>query len=85
MTANRDALASPEVIELARSKNLNPQTLMFAFLMSLGYVTPLSGTTSQEHMVHDVAVMERLQKGEVFFDGEEDLRKMAQLLGMPDL
>ena len=85
LTANRQALATSAVEELAHSKNLSPQTLMFAFLMSLGYVTPLSGTTSKEHMAQDVAVMERIQGGEVFFEGEEELRNMAQLLGMPDL
>lgn len=85
LTANRHALALPAVDELAKSRSLTPQTLMFAFLMSLGYVTPLSGTTSQEHMAHDVAVMERMQGGEVFFETEEELRNMAQYLGMPDL
>lgn len=85
LTANRNALAEPVVAEMAKAKNLTPQTLMFAFLMSLGYVTPLSGTTSQKHMADDVAVMERYQGGEVFFSNEEELRNMAQILGMPDL
>lgn len=85
LTANRNALAKPEVVEWAHTKNLTPQTLMFAFLMSLGYVTPLSGTTSLEHMVHDVQVMERIQSGEVFFENEQEFRQFAQLLGMPDL
>lgn len=85
LTANRNALALPAVQELAESKNLSPQTLMFAFLMSLGYITPLSGTTSPEHMAQDIAVMERIQGGEVFFESEEEQRTMAQYLGMPDL
>ncbi|CAB9503333.1 keto reductase family 1 member C1 homolog [Seminavis robusta] len=85
LTANRDALATTEVHELATSKNLNPQTLLFAFLLSLGYVTPLSGTTSATHMQHDVEVMERFQSGEVFFENEDELRVMARYLGMPDL
>ena len=85
LTANREALALPEVKEMAQKKNLTPQTYMFAFLMSLGYVTPLSGTTSQKHMAEDVAVMERMQGGEVIFESEEELRHMVQLLGMPDL
>lgn len=85
LTANRAALALPEVEELAKAKELTPQTYMFAFLMSLGYVTPLSGTTRKAHMLQDVAVMERIQGGEVFFESEEELRKMAQLLGFPDL
>ena len=35
LTANREALALPEVQALAASKNLSPQTLMYAFIMSL--------------------------------------------------
>jgi diketogulonate reductase-like aldo/keto reductase len=85
LTINRDALAKPEVIALAEEKKLTPQTLMFAFLMSLGYVTPLSGTTNTHHMYQDVAVAERMQGGEVFFPTEDDLRQFARWLGMPDL
>lgn len=58
---------------------------MFAFLMSLGYVRPLSGTTSQKHMAQDVDVMQRMQDGQVFFANEEELRSFAKILGMPDL
>lgn len=85
LTASRHALALPEVLELAEAKGLTPQTYMFAFLMSLGHFTPLSGTTSRAHMAEDVAVMERIQAGEVFFEDEEQLRHMAEILGMPDL
>jgi diketogulonate reductase-like aldo/keto reductase len=84
LTANRRALATPEVIQLASSKGLTPQTYMYAFLMSLGYVTPLSGTTSSEHMAQDVAVMERIQGGEQLLT-ETEQREMARLLGMPAL
>lgn len=85
LTANRKALALPEVKEMAVKKNLTPQTYMYAFLMSLGYATPLDGTTNPKHMLEDVAVMERMQGGEQIFESEEELRHMAQLLGMPDL
>lgn len=85
LTANRDALAKQVVRERAEEKGLTPQTYMFAFLMSLGHFSPLSGTTSQKHMAEDVAVMERIQGGEVFFENEDELRDMAQLLGMPNL
>ena len=78
-------MASVEVKEWATRLNLTPQQLMFAFLMSLGYVTPLSGTTSLEHMAQDVAIMERIQGGETFFADQEELRRFAQLLGMPML
>jgi len=85
LTANRHALATTEVKELAAQYDLTAQTYMFAFLMSLGYITPLSGTTSRMHMAQDVAIMERMQGGEVFFQNDEELRKFAQILGMPDL
>lgn len=85
LTANRKALRHPEVNKAAKSLGLTPETYMFAFLMSLGYVNPLSGTTSQVHMGQDVAIMERMQGGEVFFADEAELQKFAQILGMPDL
>jgi len=72
-------------MKLAQSKGLTPQTYMFAFLLSLGYATPLSGTTSNFHMVEDVAVMTRIQEGESIFESEEELKNMADALGMPNL
>jgi diketogulonate reductase-like aldo/keto reductase len=85
LSANRHALASPRAREMAEARRLTPQTLMYAFLMQLGYATPLSGTTSEQHMREDVAVMERMQGGEMFFKTDEELREFAQVLGMPDL
>jgi diketogulonate reductase-like aldo/keto reductase len=85
LTANRHALATTDAKTLAEQKGLSPQTLLYAFLMSLGYGTPLSGTTNLGHMVEDVAVMERMQAGEVFFKDETELRDFAKILGMPDL
>jgi diketogulonate reductase-like aldo/keto reductase len=84
LSANREALATLDAKEWAQSKGLSPQTLLYAFLMSLGYPTPLDGTTSEAHMAEDVAMMERVQAGEVFFD-EDEKRKFAALLGMPGL
>ena len=83
--ANRKALRHPEVKVAADKFGLTPETYMFAFLMSLGYINPLSGTTSELHMAQDVAIMERMQGGEVFFTNEIELRFFARILGMPDL
>jgi diketogulonate reductase-like aldo/keto reductase len=83
--ANRKALRHAQVANAAESFGLTPETYMFAFLMSLGYINPLSGTTSQVHMAQDVAIMERMQGGQEFFQTEEELREFAQILGMPDL
>jgi diketogulonate reductase-like aldo/keto reductase len=85
LTANRHALATREANEWADKVGLSPQTLMYSFLMSLGYIWPLSGTTSPQHMAEDVAVMERMQNNEAFFKSSDDLRQFAQLLGMPDM
>jgi len=85
LTANSKALKQPDIHAMAESRGLTPQTLLYAFLMSLGYVTPLSGTTSIKHMEQDIAVMERIERGEALFETEDDLRQMAKALGMPDL
>lgn len=85
LTANRKALQSVQAQALARRMNLTTNTLMFVFLMSLGYVTPFSGTKDVEHMKQDIEVMERIQNGEVFFESEQDFKFMANILGMPDL
>lgn len=91
LTANREALATKEAREWAGRAGLpSSQTLLYAYLMSLGYGTPLDGTTSQEHMEQDMAVMQRVQQeflGQVaeeekIFPSQEDLQKFEKLLGM---
>jgi diketogulonate reductase-like aldo/keto reductase len=82
LTANRQALGHPIIKMMATKKGLTPQTLMYAFMMSLGH-TPLDGTTSKSHMVEDIAVMERIQGGEKILDDAEML-KMAKILGIPE-
>jgi len=86
LTANRHALHHNEHIRaLSERHDLTPQTMMFAFLLSTGYITPLSGTTSKKHMAEDVAIMERIQGGERFFESEDELRLFSEHLGMPEL
>lgn len=81
LTANRHALATQEVKAWASSKNLTPQTLMYAYLMSLGYGTPLDGTTSLDHMKEDQALVLRMQGGEKIFADEEEIRRFERILG----
>lgn len=85
LTANRAALKKKEVKEMAKKHGLSAQTFLYAFLMSLGYVTPLSGTTNLGHMAEDVDVMKRMQNGEQIFKNEQELRNFARILGMPNL
>ena len=84
LTANREALATKGVKEMARKKGLTPQTLMYAFLMTLGYA-PLSGTTSLDHMEEDAALMRRFEGGKQVFTDERELSKMADALGVAEL
>lgn len=79
--ANRHALQHRKVVELAQHKNLTPQTLMYAFCMAIG-ITPLDGTTSEEHMLEDVALLNRLQSSNVF-DNHEELTIFAKALDIP--
>lgn len=82
LTANRHALGRPEIAEIAAGKDLTPQTLMYAFMMTMGH-TPLDGTTSRVHMMEDVAVMERIQGGEEIFTASE-VEEITFLLGITD-
>lgn len=81
LTGNRDALKTTRIKELAASKNLSPQTLMYAFMMTLGH-TPLSGSTDSKHMAEDIALVERIQGGEVILD-EAEIAEMSIILGIP--
>jgi len=84
LTANIQALHSEEAKTWAASKQLTPQTLMYAYIMQLGYGRPLDGTRSVAHMKEDIAVMQRIQDGEKIFDGEADMRRFERLLGFHD-
>lgn len=80
LTGNRHALNTKEIKEMAEEKNLSPQTLMYAFMMTLDH-TPLSGTTNKQHMMEDVAVMERVQNDEEILSSDE-IYKMSEILGI---
>lgn len=83
LTANRQALATEQARNLALQKNLSPQTLMYAYMMTMGY-TPLDGTTDKQHMAEDVEVMRRIQSGEIILN-ELELDDMSTLLGVHNM
>eukprot|EP00571_Detonula_confervacea_P011555 CAMPEP_0172307070 /NCGR_PEP_ID=MMETSP1058-20130122/8000_1 /TAXON_ID=83371 /ORGANISM="Detonula confervacea, Strain CCMP 353" /LENGTH=378 /DNA_ID=CAMNT_0013019141 /DNA_START=76 /DNA_END=1212 /DNA_ORIENTATION=- len=80
LSGNRKALASSDWIAMAQEKELTPQTLMYAFIMTLGY-TPLSGTKDASHMEDDVDIMVRFQHGEKILN-EEEVNRLSSLLGI---
>lgn len=55
LSANRAVIAGRSVTAAASRLNLTPEQLFYRFVMELGG-TPLSGTTSLQHMSEDVAV-----------------------------
>jgi diketogulonate reductase-like aldo/keto reductase len=65
LTANRDALARPEVVQIARRHDRTVNQVVFRFALDVGMV-PLTGTTSAGHMQEDLEVFEfRLEADEV--------------------
>ena len=80
LTANREAIKIDEWKAMARRKNLTPQTLMYAYMMSLGH-TPLSGTTDAFHMKEDVEIMMRFQNGEEVLS-EDEIETLSSFLGV---
>ena len=65
---------------VARQKDLTPQTLMYAFMMTSGH-TPLSGTKNAGHMQDDVDLVLRFQRGENILSDEE-IETLSSLLGI---
>mmetsp|Transcript_32868 Transcript_32868/g.50286 ORF Transcript_32868/g.50286 Transcript_32868/m.50286 type:complete len:347 (-) Transcript_32868:125-1165(-) len=94
LTANHHLIERPAVYKIAKKHNLTPQTLFFAFLMSLGdagedgkrssYMRPLSGAKSPNHLADDVDLMKRMLAGETFFATKEELAEFSQLIEFPD-
>lgn len=80
LSANRKALATKDWKAVAEQKGLTPQTLMYAFMMTLGH-TPLSGTKNSGHMTEDIDIMMKFQHGEKVLDDEE-MNRLSSLLGI---
>jgi diketogulonate reductase-like aldo/keto reductase len=65
LTANRDALAHPEMVRIAKRYNRSPIQVVFRFALEVGMI-PLTGTTNAKHMRDDLAAFDfQLEKGEV--------------------
>jgi diketogulonate reductase-like aldo/keto reductase len=53
LTANRQVLADPEIHTIAKRLGTGPAQVIFRFAMQIGML-PLTGTTSQQHMIEDL-------------------------------
>ncbi|KAL7504518.1 hypothetical protein ACHAXN_002148 [Cyclotella atomus] len=81
--ANREAYKHQAAVELADKYNLSPEGLFYAFCMKIG-ITPLDGTTDEQHMKEDIDLLNRLRNGEVFFESDDELSIIGDALGTPD-
>ena len=65
LTANRAALAHPDLVRIARRHGRSPAQVVFRFALDVGMV-PLTGTTDPDHMREDLAAFDfRLDRAEV--------------------
>lgn len=56
LTANRNAIGAPAVRALAAERGASAEAVFFKYVTQLG-ITPLTGTTSREHMRDDLAAL----------------------------
>jgi diketogulonate reductase-like aldo/keto reductase len=57
LTANPEALAHPELIQIANRQAMSPAQAIFCFALHVGMV-PLTGTSDPEHMRSDLETLE---------------------------
>ena len=57
LTANRDALARPELARIAKRRGRAVSQIVFRFALDVGMV-PLTGTTDAAHMKADLEVFD---------------------------
>ena len=56
LTANQEVLRDPQVWDIAKRVGANPLQVIFRFALQIGML-PLTGTTDQQHMKDDLAVL----------------------------
>ncbi len=60
LTANQDVLRDPLVWDIAKRVEANPLQIIFRFALQLGML-PLTGTTNEQHMKDDLAILENFE------------------------
>lgn len=59
---------------------MSPEVLFYAFCMAIG-ISPLDGSTSEEHMREDMELMDRIRGGKKFFRNKSELETILLVLG----
>ena len=57
--------------------------LFYAFCLAIG-ISPMDGTTSEQHMKEDMELMDRIRSGEKIFASSEELAIVGNALGTPE-
>ena len=60
LTANQDILRDPQVWDIAKRVGANPLQVIFRFAIQIGML-PLTGTTNEQHMKDDLAVLTQFE------------------------
>ncbi len=60
LTANQDVLRDPHVWDMAKRVGANPMQVIFSFARQIGML-PLTGTTDEQHMKDDLAVLSQFE------------------------
>ena len=58
LTANPDVVRSDLVAKIGRRRGMTKEAVFFSFVLGLG-ITPLTGTTSRDHMLVDLAALDQ--------------------------
>ena len=72
LTANQDVLRDPAVRDIAKRVGANPLQVIFRFVLQIGML-PLTGTTNEQHMKDDLAVLTQFELS------TDDLQKIESI------
>ena len=72
LTANQEVLRDPQVWDIAKRVGANPLQVIFRFALQIGML-PLTGTTNEQHMKDDLAVLTKCELT------QDDLQKIESI------
>ena len=75
LTANQDVLRDPHVWDIAKRVGANPMQVIFRFALQIRML-PLTGTTNEQHMKDDLAVLANFELS------PEDVRTIEAIAGL---
>jgi diketogulonate reductase-like aldo/keto reductase len=72
LTANQDVLRDSKMWDIAKRVGANPLQVIFGFALQIG-ILPLTGTTNEQHMKDDLAVLDKFELS------PEDVKKIEAI------